>query len=310
MATLTSYDLVGVKEDVSDIISNISPTKTPFVSLIGSEKPIQMVHQWQEDSLAAVDLGNARVEGVDPTVNNGAPTQMRSTTLQHMDRAIKVSDISDIVSKYGRNKELAYRLSKASAELKRSLEAILLSGQVGSMGSSSVAGKLDSYQAQIDAEFRIATGGAATSPTEDQLLATLQGLYEEGADPTTILVTPSYSVALTKFSKAAGRFREIPNAGPSAKTIVNAVELFVSPFGQQEVVIDRFSLSTDTFIFDPANWKLLPLVNWTKEELAKTGRATTVQIYGTFGLKHVNQKASAVIRTVTGTTGADGVARF
>jgi hypothetical protein len=299
-----------VKEDVSDIISNISPTKTPFVSLIGSEKPMQTLHSWQEDSLRSVDLGNARIEGQDPTVDNGPATLMRHTYVQHMDRAIKVSDISDIVSKYGRNKELAYRLSKASAELKRGLEAILLSGQTGTAGSSSVAPMLDSYQAQIDAEFRVATGGAATMPTEAQLLTTLQGLYTEGADPTTILVSPAYSVQLTTFSKAAGRYREIPNAGPSSKAIVNAVELFVSPFGQQEVVIDRFSLSTDTFIFDPANWKLLPLVNWTKEELAKTGRATTVQIYGTFGLKHVNQKASAVIRTVTGTVGPDGVARF
>uniref|UniRef100_UPI001651A97E SU10 major capsid protein n=1 Tax=Methylobacterium sp. B34 TaxID=95563 RepID=UPI001651A97E len=235
MATLTTYDLVGIKEDVSDIISNISPTKTPFISKIGSEKPTQTLHQWQEDSLRDVDLGNARIEGVDPTVDNGSPTVMRHTYIQHMDRAIKVSDIADIVSKYGRNKELALRLSKASAELKRGLEAIVLSGQTGTAGSSVVAPKLDSYQAQVDAQFRVATGSATDMPSEAQILSTLQGLYTEGADPNTILVTPGYSVELTTFSKAAGRYREIPNSGAGSKAIVNAVELFVSPFGEQTV---------------------------------------------------------------------------
>jgi len=38
MAQYTTYDTVGIKEDVSDVISNIAPTKTPFQTMIGSDK--------------------------------------------------------------------------------------------------------------------------------------------------------------------------------------------------------------------------------------------------------------------------------
>ena len=38
MAVYTTYDQVGKAEDVSDIITDISPTATPFQSMIKSEK--------------------------------------------------------------------------------------------------------------------------------------------------------------------------------------------------------------------------------------------------------------------------------
>jgi len=51
MATYTSYNQVGKAEDVSDIISDISPTDTPLYSTIRSEKVSARVFEWQEDSL-------------------------------------------------------------------------------------------------------------------------------------------------------------------------------------------------------------------------------------------------------------------
>ena len=66
MANYQTYQMVGIKEDVSDVITNLSPRKTPFQSAIGSEKVTQPLFQWQEDSLRAAGA-NAQVEGADAT---------------------------------------------------------------------------------------------------------------------------------------------------------------------------------------------------------------------------------------------------
>jgi tetrahydromethanopterin S-methyltransferase subunit B len=56
MANFTAYDQVGKKEDIADLITNISPTKTPFTAMTGSEGIHNIVHQWQEDALALLPL--------------------------------------------------------------------------------------------------------------------------------------------------------------------------------------------------------------------------------------------------------------
>ena len=41
------------REDLSDMITNISPTETPFLSSIGSSKATNVYHEWLTHSLAA-----------------------------------------------------------------------------------------------------------------------------------------------------------------------------------------------------------------------------------------------------------------
>ena len=53
MATFTTYDQVGKAEDVSDVITNITPTDTPFTSSIRTEKVNARIFEFQEDSLAS-----------------------------------------------------------------------------------------------------------------------------------------------------------------------------------------------------------------------------------------------------------------
>ena len=73
MSTYTTYDSVGIKEDVSDIITDITPTDTPMVSMIKTQKVHNRVYQYQTDSLAAPS-SNAAVEGADPTMATLLPT--------------------------------------------------------------------------------------------------------------------------------------------------------------------------------------------------------------------------------------------
>ncbi len=305
MAAYTSYDVVGKKEDISDIISNISPTKTPFQTIIAPDKIHNTLFQWQEDSLAAVNLSNAQLDGFDATETAPVATVMRQNYSQIMAKTLKVAETTDAVARYGRAKETAYQVAKYGQELKRDLEGTLLSGQAAVAGSNSVARLFAAYQAQIAGSesttiggtLRLKTGGAATTMTEAMLVGTLQLMYTNGVDPDVLMVPPAVSLVVAAYASAAGRYRTIPTEDPkAARKLVNAVDLYVSPFGEVRVVLNRFQLATDSLIFDPSMWVLATLRPWTRETLAKVGDATKMMIVGEFSLKHKNQSASAYVR--------------
>jgi hypothetical protein len=299
MATYTSYDEVGIKENVSDVITNLSPRKTPFQSAIGSEKVTQPLFQWQEDSLRAVAT-NAKVEGADPTDITVDPTVMRNNYTQIFTESVKVSDRADIIATYGRKREFAYQMAKSAAALKRDLEhAFVGTDSAKAAGSSSVASTMDGYFKQLDSSAVIKTGQTASVDdpfNEDDLMLALQTAFENGAEPSRIQVTPSNSVVLAGFAKASGRYRTLTGSGGDAKTLVNVVNLYVSPFGEQKVEINRFLQAGDTLVYEPEQWSKVVLRPWERKNLAKTGDSTRAMLLGEFSLKHKNFKASAIVR--------------
>jgi hypothetical protein len=292
-AQLNTYDMVGIKEDISDIISNISPTKTPFQTMIGNEKCKATTFKWQEDDIRAV-ASNAQVEGFTASATAREQPAYSDNVTQILQDTFNVSGTSDVVSTYGRAKESAYQASKASIALKRDLEhAFVGTAQTQVDGSGAIARVMAGFQAQVHSDLYTFTGGTSTVPTETNLLATLQELYGEGSDPTVIMATPTNARTIAAWATVANtRTRDIGQE----KKIVNVVEVYVSPFGSQKVVLNRFLKDKDTLIFDPEMWKKVTLRPWFRETLAKTGDNTTMMIVGEFSLKHKNQRASAVIR--------------
>lgn len=290
MAQFKTYDQVGAKEDVSNIISNLTPTRTPFTSGIGTENVSNTLFQWQEDELRAVQ-DNAQVEGFTAADANLSPTRMRNNVTQILEKTIKVSGSADKRDTYGRAKESAYQMSKAMAEVKRDLEhAAIGTKQDKAEGDSVTARKFAGFQAQVDASHIVSEPGATLS--EGKLLSTLQLLWNAGAEPSAVMVTGDNAIAVAEFAKASGRQRNV-----DAETkIVNAIDLYVSPFGKVAIQLNRFLAAGDTLVYDPADWKLAVFRNWFRETLAKDGDNTKMMVVGEFSLKHKNFKASAVIR--------------
>jgi hypothetical protein len=297
VAAYTAYDVVGKKEDISDIISNISPTDTPFISAIGKESIHNTLYQWQEDSLAAPNTSNAAVQGADATETDPTPTVMRQNYTQILTKTLKVAETTDAVSRYGRAKETAYQLGKYSKELKRDKEAIWTSSQASAVGNSSTTpSKIAAYGAQVASANLVKTGGTSTPMSEANLLTALEKLYTAGVDPRVVLIPPAESINVASFASAAGRYRTIETSSGSNMKIVNAVNLYVSPFGEVKIALSRFHPATDHLIFDPSYWKDAVLRPWTRETLAKTGDAHKMMLIGEFGLIHRNQLASAIVR--------------
>ena len=62
--TYDSYDLVGAREGLTNIIENISPTDVPFQSNIGRSKVTSILYEFQTDALSAA-ASNSVIEGDD-----------------------------------------------------------------------------------------------------------------------------------------------------------------------------------------------------------------------------------------------------
>lgn len=306
-SNFSTYDQVGKKEDISDTITNLSPMDVPFQSSIGTEGIHNVVHQWQEDSL--IDAGvNSAIEGADAPSAVQNATVMRSNVSQIFTKTAKATGTADAVTTYGRAKELAYQMGLRSKEIKRDREYALVGVDQAAVNTNvATARKMASVSQQIDATLTYtvnSTGGALNSgvgsPTaaplrEDIITTVSQAAYTAGADPSVLMVKPADAVIVAGF-QANSRTRYVENGD---RKIVNAVDVYVSPFGDLKVVKNRFIKTTDALVYDPSMWKILVLRNWRRWELAKTGDSTNMQILGEFSNKHRNFKASGRVTNLT-----------
>lgn len=293
MALYTKYDQVGIKEDVSDIITMITPTVTPFQSLIGTDKVKNVLFSWQEDSLRAVAL-NAKIEGFTASSATLTASTLRTNYTQILEKTVQVSATADTVALHGRAKETAYQLTKAAKEVKRELEYSMVgNAQTAVAGSAGVARQFAGYQAQIAAGNILANGGTPRALTETLVLTASQTVYDAGSEATVLMVKPADSIVVANFAKVGASIGRVIN--DSATKLVNVVEVYVSPFGEQKVILNRFQRTSDAMLFDPDMWATMCLRSWTRETLAKTGDNESNLLVGEYSLKHKNQSASALI---------------
>src|SRR5260370_30240010 len=100
--TLTTYQAVGNREDLSDMIYRIDPTDTPFMTGAEKEKATAVNHEWQTQALAAASRSNAQLEGDDPTTNTTTPTVRLGNICQISYKVARVTGTHQAVDHAGR----------------------------------------------------------------------------------------------------------------------------------------------------------------------------------------------------------------
>ena len=294
MAIYQTYQQIGIAENISDLISDVTPSDTPFYSMIKSEKVHNRVYQYQTDSLAAA-AANAQVEGFTATSGTAIPTTMISGNTQILAKTFAVSATADAIKAYGRAKETAYQLSKALKEIKKDVEfAFVGASNAGTAGNATTAREMDSADQLIDAS--VTTAGGTAALTEAMITACHQALYNAGGDPSVLMVKPADSLIIAGFTGAAGRSREFNDGNTTLTSVVN---LLVSPFGELKVVLNRHQMTTNAFLLDPSMWRTATLRPFTRTLLAKTGDSDTHMVVGELGLMHKNPLGSGQIDALT-----------
>jgi hypothetical protein len=310
MATYQTYTAIGQREDLSDVIYNISPTDTPFMSSIGKTKATATFHEWQTDALAAPALGGA-VEGADASSITASPTTRIGNRTQIFTKSVAVAGTLEAVDKAGRKSEKAYQMAKVSAELKRNIELTLLSNQVAAVGNSSTARTLGGLQAWLNTNGDFGTDGVAGSGgttartngtnrtfTETILKTVVAEVYTAGGSPKVLMVNPAHKQVVSAFAGIAAQRYMAPSNEPT--TIIGAADVYMSDFGTISVVPNRFMNSTNNgnetaFIVDPDMAAVAYLRPFETIELAKTGDAEKTQLLAELTLEVKNEAAHGII---------------
>jgi hypothetical protein len=286
--TFTTFDAKGIREDLSNVITNIAPEETPYMSNIGRETVSNSLFEWQTDTLASA-AANKQLEGDDVTSFDAVTATVRLQNYAQISRkTIILSATEETVNKAGRRSELAYQIAKRGSELKRDQEFTMLNGAVAAAGNSTTARGTASLGAFVKTNVDMQTNGAnpsyTTLPnsartdgnvrtfTETILKNVIQQTWAAGGTPKMLMVGPVNKQRVSGFSGiASSRFNIEGGARPA--TLVGAVDIYVSDFGNVQVMANRFQRERDAWVIDPDMAKMTTLRPYQQVELAKTGDA-------------------------------------
>jgi len=312
--TFTRYSAVGIREDLSNVIYNISPEETPFISNIARENVKNTYFEWQTDALAAASASNAALEGDDiSSFQAVTPTARVGNYTQISTKNVIISGTLEAVDKAGRRSELTYQLAKMGSELKRDMESALLANQAAVAGNTTTARRTAGLPAWLTSNTDFGTGGVdptvGSTPTaartdgtqraftETLLKNVIAEVWTSGGTPKMLMVGAFNKQAASAFSGIATKFRDVP-AGQQAQ-IIGAADVYVSDFGTVNIVPNRFQRARDAFVVDPEYASLAILRPIQQTELAKTGDAEKRLMLVEYGLKVSNQAAHGIVADLT-----------
>jgi hypothetical protein len=308
--TFDAFDMIGIKEDLEDIIYDISPTATPFMTAAGRVKCKQVLHEWQTDVLGAASATNHVIEGDDATTDAQVATIRVSNRCNISDKVIVVSGTARSVDSAGRGDELDYLIAKNGKELKRDMESLLTSNNASVTGNATTARELGGYESWIEANESRGAGGsdggfssgntvAATDGTqraftEAQLKEVIRECFESGAEPKTVMVGSFNKQVMSTFTGNATR-----QVDAKGEKLFAAIDIYKSDFGTLKIVPNRFSRSRSALIIDPEYTKVGYLRPFQTHKLAKTGDSDRVQLLAEYTLVIGNEAALGVVADLT-----------
>ena len=297
---------LGVREDLTDVIYNISPTETPFMSNIGRTKCTATTHEWQTDSLATAAV-NQQLEGEDydsagleASVVTVRPTNY--TTISA--KTLIISGTLEATLKAGRKSEIAYQVAKKGKEIKRDIEVTLSRQQAPVAQTGTTSRKTRALESWIDtntsetgsthASTYVITDGTQRDLTEALAKAAIQAAWTSGGDPEMMLCGPVNMQNISSlFSGIATMYREQSGVGPG--TIIGAADVYVSDFGELKVVPSRFSRDRTISIVQKDMWAIAYLRPFKVWELSKTGDSEKRLLLSEYTLESRNEASSAKV---------------
>ena len=316
--TFDSYAAIGNKEDLQDKIYMVSPEKTPVVSSIRRFTATQRLHEWQRDSLATPDKDNAVIEGDDRTGTALTATSRVANTVQLFDQVAVVSGTQEKTKSAGRGSEMKYQISKKMVELKRDIEAMVLSDNVAVAGNATTARKSAGLGAMV--YTNISHGGAGATPahtsglattaqtagtnrafTETLLKTVLQSTYTaSGEFPSLISLTPSHKGTFSAFAGIAVNRYQV--AKGKQGVIVGGADVYMSDFGELTAVpnyVQATANANTAFILNPEYMGIAYLGGFKSEALAKTGHTEKELVSTEACLVVTSETAQAAVKNLT-----------
>jgi len=312
--TFSSYDAIGNREDLSDIIFDVSPSETPFLSAIGKCSATATNHEFQTDALTAASSTNAHIEGDDATATAPTATIRLGNQTQILKKhSVVTGTQNDGVSAAGRKKEMAYQLARRMKEIKTDLEASMIGGAaVGNIkvaGNDTTAREMASIYTYLKSNTSLGVNGAVSSGdgtdlltagtdrafTETLLTDVLSSCYTNGGDPRLLFCSATNKAAVSGFVGGGTHYVDKDD-----KKLVNSVDVYVGDFHTLSVVPSRQIVGDNVLAIDPGMVKFAELRGIKAYDLAKSGDSYKKEIVWEGTLQVSNEAAHGLIGDTNG----------
>lgn len=306
--TLQTYQAIGNREDLHDMITRIDPQDTPFMSMIATKRPAvnATLTEWLTQTLDTIDTANAVIEGDDPAADAVvAPVREKNST-QLSDKVAIVASTQDAVNKAGRKSEIGYQVMLKSLSLKRDIEAIITRSQPRAAGAAGTARTTRSLEHWIQTnrdsgaayaftnETTALTDGTQRAFTETMLKSVIKQTYNSGGNPDCIMVGASNKQALSAFAGNGTRFNAV-----SEGKMLTSIDIYVGDYGELRVIPNRQQRDRTAFVLEKDKWGIGFLQPFSVEPLAKSGHSTKRLISAEYALVAFNEKASGKVSDLT-----------
>jgi hypothetical protein len=304
-----TYDMKGIKEDLQDVIYNITPDETPFYTACKKTKATSTLHEWQTDALRS-SADNKHIEGDETTFTAPTASVRLNNRTQIFKNAVVIADTDEGLSKAGRAKEMAYQTLKIAREQKLDIEKALFANNAKVGGDSSTARELAGLGAWITTNTNKASNGTdptaadGTDPRNDGTDRdfsqaffddVLQQIWTSGGNADKCYLSPTNMNIALGFTGNNNQ-RNTVSSGEVSKV----VDLYMTPWGSIEFVPSRENRGDDVFILQSDMWEV-PVLRGTKNtELAKTGDASKRQVVTELTLCAKNEASSGGVFDTNG----------
>ena len=303
--TFDSYDAVGIREDLSDVITNISPEETPFHTKSAKSRARNTLHEWQTDSLRA-SAANAHIEGDATTAEARSATTRLGNYTQIFKNAVVVPDTDEGLDKAGRAREIAYQTLKIAKEQKLDIEKALFDNNARAAGNSTTARELAGAPAWLtsNTDFGANEGADPTGDgtdartdetttliafSQDRFDGVMQSIWENGGNPDTVYLS---AFQMNKALAFTGNNNQRSAVQAGDERVIKSLAVYVTPWGTIEFMPSRENRSRDVFIMQDDMWEVATLRPTKNVALAKTGDNTTRQVVTELTLVCKNEAAN------------------
>ena len=294
-----TYDATAIREDLSDVIYDISPTDTPFMSSIAGKGSVSnTLFEWQTDALAAAVINNYHVEGAAAGPAATTATTRLTNQTQISKKVVEVTGTHETVNNAGKKSEMAHQLAKASKELKRDMEGSLLADNAAAAGNATTARETRGAANWIATNVTDAgTSSTHAAVVEADIIAVAEATWNAGGEPSTMLLGATNKKLVTAMSGRADAVRSVSDENMS---IYNAVDVYVSDFGTFNITLDRYCDQDVIYFLDHDMWSVDYLRDFQTVDIAKEGDSEKKMLLVEYGLRCGNEAANGKIRYTTG----------
>jgi len=296
-----TYTATADREDLSNIIYNISPMQTPFMSSIGKRSVKNVVFDWQTESLPT-PVATGELEGFELSRSASTATVRQSNVCMISKRDATVTGSQESSDPAGKRSEMAHQLAIMSKALKRDMEEALCQNGAKTTGDASTARVTGGFESWITSNDSRGTGGASTgggaAPTdgtqrdldEDLLKDVLQLCFENGGEPSLAICGPHNKQVISGFT-GRSQARQFVDSN----TVEASVSIYSSDFGELKIVPSNRSRERSLLLVDPEFAKVAYLRDFKTIDISTIGDAMTKLLVVEFGLEVSNEAAHGIV---------------